>query len=333
MKKVLPILFILFLLALFNSFQVYNYYIVRINGDINFYDIPTHISTFLYSLGSFGITLMVWRYLGRLVASKLKFIYVFLSAIPLFGLYASIVYLMIRNYYGAPTSLEMLWGNFIFTLSLSHFYISGLTIAYLFFIETNELKERLMESKYEIENMQLQMLKKNIEPHFLFNNLSILSSLARKDVSHIDEFIENLADVYRYFLVHNAVDSVSLKEDLKFLKKYIALTTERFGNSYSIVLKIDDQEGDIIPFALQICLENAIKHNEGNEADPLVIEFIRNGDMITVRNQIRPVEMYSNTGLGLSNIAKRYDLIYGETLTYGPFNNYFIVELPVITNK
>jgi sensor histidine kinase YesM len=69
--------------------------------------------------------------------------------------------------------------------------------------------------------MQLQMLKKNMEPHFLFNNLSILSSLARKDLSQVDGFIEELADVYRYFLVHNAFDTVLLKDELVFLRKYI----------------------------------------------------------------------------------------------------------------
>ncbi|ASW73477.1 hypothetical protein IQ37_15560 [Chryseobacterium piperi] len=330
MKKISSILFILLILALFNAFQVWIYYRVRLNGDINFYDIPGHITTFLYSLGSLCITLMVWNWLSTFGVRKLKFVYVFFLSIPLFAIYTSVIHIIIRTYYGGPTSFDLLWGNIIFTLSISHFYISGFTIAYLSFKETNTLTKELMESKYEIENMQLQTLKKNIEPHFLFNNLSILSSLARKDSSQVDEFIENFSDVYRYFLLHNSVDSVLLKDELAFLKKYIALTTKRFGGAYSIVLKIENEEGYIVPFALQICLENAIKHNEGSEESPLLIELKRTGDCISVTNPIRPVEISLNTGLGLSNITKRYQLLFGKTVTYQSLNNHFVVELPVI---
>ena len=333
MKKILSLLFLLLLLVLFNAFQVFNYYIVRINGDINFYDISTHITTFLYAIGSLGCTLLVWKWVSRFRVKKLKFIYVFLLTIPLFALFTSIVHIVVRAYYGGATPIEFLWNNFIFTLSFSHFYISGFTIAYLFFTETTTLKKELAESKYEIESMQLQMLKKNIEPHFLFNNLSILSSLTRKDADQADEFIENLADVYRYFLMHNSTNRVLLKDELLFLKKYMALTTKRFGKAYSILIKIDNENGYIVPFALQICLENAIKHNEGSGTDPLIITVKRAGDVITVTNPIRPVEISSNTGLGLSNIAKRYQLLFGKLLVYGSHNNIFVVELPVITDK
>lgn len=333
MKKVLPILFLLLVLLLFNSIQTFTYYIVRIGGDIDFYDLPTHVTTYLSALGSLGVTLIAWKWLGRLQVKKLKFIYAFIITIPLFAIYTSVFHILVRAYYGGSTPLEMLWTNFIFTLSFSHFYVSGFTIAYLFFTETNTLKIELDKSKHEIESMQLQMLKKNIEPHFLFNNLSVLSSLVRKDASQADEFIEDLADVYRYFLLHNEVDHVLLKDELSFLRKYIALTIRRFDTAYTIVLQIEDEGGYIVPFALQICLENAIKHNEGSAVNPLLIELKRTGDMITVTNPIRPVEITTNTGLGLSNISKRYQLLFGEVLRYGPVNDNFVVEVPVIAAK
>jgi len=333
MKKALSVILLLLVLFLFNALQTLTYYFTRIWGDIDFYDLPTHITTYLNALGSLGCTLIAWKYLGKWQVKKLKFIYAFLFTIPLFAVFTSIFHVLVRAYYGGSTSMEMLWTNFVFTLSFSHLYISGFTIAYLFFSETNALKEELALSHYELESLHLQMLTKNIEPHFLFNNLSILSSLARKDPSQVDEFIEDLADVYRYFLLHNTADSVSIKDELAFLKKYIALTTKRFGKAYSIELKINDMEGHIVPFALQIGLENAIKHNASNEDKPLSIVIERANNEIIISNPIRPIEITSNTGLGLSNVAKRYQLLFNKTFHYGPMDNNFIVKVPIITSK
>jgi LytS/YehU family sensor histidine kinase len=139
--------------------------------------------------------------------------------------------------------------------------------------------------------------------------------------------------VYLYFLQHNATDSVKLKEELNFLEKYCALTTRRFDGAYSICSTIDNEEGYIIPFALQICLENAIKHNEGSETNPLKIEITREKDIIRITNPLRLVENTSNTGLGLSNITKRYQLLFNKELFFGTVNDTFVVEIPIIAIK
>lgn len=333
MKKIGSIIIVLLALLLFNSVQTFTYYLTRIGGDIDFYDVQAHFSAYINAIGSLLCTLMAWKWLSKFKIKKFKFLYAFLVTIPLFAIYVSVFHILIRAYYGGTTTIEMLGLNFVFMLSFSHFYVSGFTIAYLFFDETNTLKEELIEKKYEIEKMQLQMLKKNIEPHFLFNNLSVLSSLARKDSGQIDEFIEELAAVYRYFLQHNATDSVKLKEELNFLEKYCALTTRRFDGAYSICSTIDNEEGYIIPFALQICLENAIKHNEGSETNPLKIEITREKDIIRITNPLRLVENTSNTGLGLSNITKRYQLLFNKELFFGTVNDTFVVEIPIIAIK
>jgi sensor histidine kinase YesM len=330
MKKTISVLLVLLLLFLFNSFQILNYYLTRISGDIEFNNIETHIISFFVSLSSLISTLISWKWLSKMRVKRLKFIYAFLLTLPLFVLFTSVIYILARASYGLSASLEMLWFNLMFTLSFAHFYVSGLTIAYLFFNETNILEKELIKAKHEMESMQLQMLKKNMEPHFLFNNLSILSSLARKDLNQVDGFIEELADVYRYFLVHNAFDTVPLKDELVFLRKYISLTNRRFDTAYSILLDIDNEEGFIIPFALQICLENAIKHNEGSPTNPLSIEIKRDGDIIRITNPIRLVENTFNTGLGLSNITKRHQFLFDRKLFFGVVNDNFVVEVPII---
>lgn len=332
-KKTLSVIVIILTLIVFNSIQALAYYLARIGGDIDFYNPITHISTFFIAVGSLVSTLFAWYLLSRFNKKKIKFVYTFVLSLPLFAIYTSIFHIVIRAYYGGVTTIEMLGFNFVFTISFSHFYISGFTIAYLFFDETNKLKKELVEKKYEIDSMQLQMLKKNIEPHFLFNNLSVLSSLARKDSSQIDAFIEELGDVYRYFLKHNATDSVKLNEELLFLHKYIALTTRRFDNAYIVTINIENEDGYIIPFALQICLENAIKHNEGNQTNPLKIDITREDNIIRITNPLRLIENSSNTGLGLSNITKRYQLLFDKELFIGIINDNFVVEIPVIAIK
>jgi len=329
-RKTITVLLVLFLLFLFNSFQILNYYLTRIYGDIEFNNIETHIITFFVSISSLISTLISWQWLSRMRVKRLKFIYAFLLTLPLFMIFTSAIYILARASYGLSTSFEMLWFNLIFTLSFAHFYVSGLTIAYLFFNETNILEKELMKTKQDMAGMELQMLKKNMEPHFLFNNLSILSSLARKDLSQVDAFIEDLADVYRYFLVHNAFDTVPLKDELVFLRKYISLTNHRFDSAYSIILDVDKDDGFIVPFALQICLENAIKHNEGSISNPLRIELKREGDIIRITNPIRFIENTFNTGLGLSNITKRHQFLFDRKLFFGIVNDNFVVEVPII---
>jgi two-component system, LytTR family, sensor kinase len=333
MKKILSVFLILFLLILFNGFQVLNYYITRISGDIDFNNIGTHIVTFFVSISSLISTLISWKWLSKMKVKRLKFMYAFLLTLPLFASFTSVIYVLARFSYGLSTPIEYLRNNLMFTLSFSHFYVSGFTIAYLFFNETNILEKELAKAKHEMESMQLQMLKKNMEPHFLFNNLSILSSLARKDLNQVDGFIEELADVYRYFLVHNAFDTVPLKEELTFLRKYISLTNRRFDTAYCVLLDIDNEDGFIIPFALQICLENAIKHNEGSPTNPLSIEIKRDGDIIRITNPIRLVENTFNTGLGLSNITKRHQFLFDRELFFGVVNDNFVVEVPIIQIK
>lgn len=333
MKKIFSVILILVVLLIYNTFQTYQYFIVRVYGDISFHRFADHFVGYINALGSLCCTLLAWEWLRELKLKKLKLLYAFVLTMLLFAPYTSTLYILIRASFGDGTTLDQVWGNLIFSFSSSHFFVSGFTIAYLFFSESAQLNKELLQSKLELESMQLQLLKKNIEPHFLFNNLSVLSSLARKDSTQIDGFIEKLAEVYRYFLMHNEHEKVSLKKELQFLQKYIILTRQRFGNAYDIALSVDNEEGEIVPFALQTCIENAIKHNEGSSAMPLTITIKRVGDTISITNPIRPVAFVANTRTGLSNLSRRYQLIFKKEIRYGQEGDHFVVEIPVIPHQ
>ena len=154
-------------------------------------------------------------------------------------------------------------------------------------------KNSLVEiEKYRAESLQaqLQNLKNQINPHFLFNNLSVLSSLVYKDQDKAVEFISQLSKVYRYLLDNQSSELVSVEQELLFISSYTFLLHIRFDRNLLIRtgVKKEDLGGLIPPMALQILIENAIKHNEASSENPLTISIVSEEDTILVTNNLQP---------------------------------------------
>ena len=147
--------------------------------------------------------------------------------------------------------------------------------------ETEQLKKTFRQS-------QLQGLKSQVNPHFLFNSLNVLSSLVHRDADLAEKFIRQLSDVYRYILDSRGKESVPIPEELETLRAYLFLMDIRFGTALHTNISIPDQaQGYIAPLTLQMLVENALKHNEISKANPLNIDiFIENNDWIVVRNNL-----------------------------------------------
>ncbi|MFI5151588.1 MAG: sensor histidine kinase [Bacteroidia bacterium] len=192
--------------------------------------------------------------------------------------------------------------------------------------------------KYRNESLQaqLQNLKNQLNPHFLFNNMSVLSSLIYKDQDKAVDFVNQLSKVYRYLLDNRNNELVSLETELGFIRSYTYLLQIRFDKNIVFELDIPDNllQRQIPPMALQMLLENAIKHNEISEASPLVIR-IRAGDSgLEVSNAIKlrtNREESSNTGL--KNIAGRYRYFTDETVHIDQHNQVFTVRIPLLPAK
>ncbi|MFO7370828.1 MAG: histidine kinase, partial [Bacteroidales bacterium] len=150
-------------------------------------------------------------------------------------------------------------------------------------------KSAINEEKYKQEAMQLQYetLKSYVNPHFLFNSLSVLSSLVEKDTQKSQLFIRQLSDIYRYVLEQKGKELVSLETELDFARSFINLHKIRHGENLNVELDINDSSGYIVPLSMQILLENAFKHNVISEEEPLVVKVWRDHDYIIVQNQIR----------------------------------------------
>ena len=182
---------------------------------------------------------------------------------------------------------------------------------------------------------ELQLIKSQINPHFLFNNLNVLSALIMKDNNEANRFIEEFSKVYRYILSNHDKELVELKQELDFIKPYIFLLEKRF--SEGLMIKIDIAEAYknhyIIPASLQMLIENAIKHNVVSRGRPLMIDVHTNGNnTLVVSNNLQAKQTVdSSTGIGLQNIIKRYRLVSNAAVSIDKNDKQFTVALPLLT--
>lgn len=178
---------------------------------------------------------------------------------------------------------------------------------------------------------ELEALKNQINPHFLFNSLNSLNSLVR-DNKPATTFVNKLSFMYRYILQSRTNDMVSLKEELKFLDSYIYLIKTRYKDRFDIDIDIDDQlmQEEIPSMSLQLLVENAVKHNEISESNPLLVKVYTKDNNIVVENKIKTRTTFvDSTGNGLVNLNKRYTLLKKKAISISDSSNIFKVELPL----
>ena len=188
--------------------------------------------------------------------------------------------------------------------------------------------------RYQKESMNAtyESLKNQVNPHFLFNSLNALTNLVYEDQDKAANFIKQLSEVYRYVLDTRDKEVVPLEEELKFLKSYAYLQQIRFGDKLAIELSLNGLKTMVAPLALQMLIENAVKHNEVSEDNPLRIKVYNEGDFIVVENNLQKKSSLgeSSSGVGLENINKRYQFLSNEKVKIVESENKFLVKLPVI---
>jgi len=192
--------------------------------------------------------------------------------------------------------------------------------------------------KYRAEsaNAQLQNLKNQLNPHFLFNNLSVLSSLVYKNQDKAVEFINELAKVYRYVLESNNAELVSLHEEMEFLNHYIYLLRIRFETGISFHINIEEKQKQsyVLPMCLQMLVENTIQHNETSQANPLQVSIYTNNNSLIVENQIQPrSDSKQSSKIGLINLNSRYSFFTDEKIEILKDVRNFKIILPLIHKK
>jgi LytS/YehU family sensor histidine kinase len=201
------------------------------------------------------------------------------------------------------------------------------------------LKNSLIETeKYKTEsaNAQLQNLKNQLNPHFLFNNLSVLTSLVYKNQDKAADFINELAKVYRYVLDTKNSELVPLQEELDFINHYIFLQKIRFEDSISFEIKIEESKKSayLLPMCLQMLVENTIQHNETSQANPLKVLIYTDNDSLVIENPILSRSNVSeSTKMGIKNIKQRYSFFTDKKVIVSNNGKIFKVILPLIQKK
>jgi sensor histidine kinase YesM len=191
-------------------------------------------------------------------------------------------------------------------------------------IENERLKQQNLQS-------ELAALKNQIDPHFLFNSLNSLTCLIR-DNDKASQFVKKLSFMYRYILQSTDRDLVSLREELKLVESYSYLIKTRYRDRFAIDIEIDEKyhEKEIPPLALQLLVENAVKHNEISETNPLTVKIFYKDGFIFVENKLQPrTAMAEGTGNGLVNLDKRYYLIEKQNIRITTSDNKFSIKLPL----
>lgn len=200
------------------------------------------------------------------------------------------------------------------------------TVVTLYYWRSREKAER------ERDKFRLQALENQLSPHFVFNNFSILADLIEVDPKRASNYLMNLSKVYRYTLSHLDHETVTLQEELAFLDRYLALLQQRFGEGIQVRIadEVAKTQGKLPPAALQMLIENAIKHNEHTKERPLVIDVTAEGQHISVSNRKQPITTSESTSVGQHNIVERYRLLTSQKVTISNTQDKYRVTIPLI---
>jgi hypothetical protein len=193
-------------------------------------------------------------------------------------------------------------------------------------IEAEQLKSENLASQY-------QSLKDQLNPHFLFNSLNVLSNLVYESPDKSAAFIQQLSKIYRYVLEVQEEELVSVEKELGFAENYLSLQKIRFEKSLEYTIEANKYQGHFLPpLSLQLLLENAIKHNIISMEQPLKIMVVQKKDTLLVKNRLQPklTQEVVGNGIGLSNIEKRYAILSERKPRILQTEKEFIVELPLL---
>ena len=220
---------------------------------------------------------------------------------------------------------------FIFSLGVAAFFhAKGFMDKWKSAMTQESTKQEIVA---KTETAKFESLKNQLDPHFLFNSLNVLTSLIGENPAQAEKFTTKLSKVYRYVLEQRNKDLVPIEEELKFAKTYMELLGMRFEDAvqFNIPDSISNNELKIVPLSLQLLLENAVKHNVVSTSKPLTINIYEEGTYLIIENNVNPKEAIGkSTKVGLQNIADRYGLITQKGVKIENNNKTFKVSLPLL---
>ena len=267
--------------------------------------------------------------------------------------YSSIIFLytllvvFLNDYcitYQETRNMDIFW-KCIYIRSISSLFISIIYIIrnYGQIIEENvlqnqKLKESLLKESEKASKAQMNMLKLQLDPHFMFNSLNTLVGLIEEDSKKAEDFTFELSRIYKYIISNLDQDTISLKAGISFIHNYCQLIEIRYPQQFIIEIAQDitkTSHEKILPLSLQLLVENAIKHNQHSIQRPLHIQIKREEDYVCVTNTLVPYPDNEKThilsmGVGMKNLNDRYKLICDRIPVVLQSKDEYTVKIPII---
>jgi hypothetical protein len=226
-------------------------------------------------------------------------------------------------------------GNYLVAIVIT-FFVTLSLYAFHFYRAFNENRVKEQKIIAGTANAQFESLKNQIDPHFLFNSLNVLSSLIEENPENAQRFTISLSKIYRYVLEQKDKELVTVQEELAFAKTYMNLLKMRFENSITFELpeNFELEAAKVVPLSLQLLLENTIKHNVVSENKPLHIKIYFKDNYLVVENNLQKKEVLQDRkGVGLQNIVSRYAILSERKVLIDENKDSFAVYLPILTKQ
>ena len=225
-------------------------------------------------------------------------------------------------------------GSFMVKVAFTFVFLGSLiSNAIMFFKNWKEAAVQQEKLKREHLAMQYETLKSQVNPHFLFNNLNSLTSLISSNPDKAIDFVKKLSEVYRYVLDQKNNELVSLELELKFLESYVFLQKIRFESNLDVQITVQAGNFKVIPLSIQMLVENAIKHNEISDKNPLIIRIFSAEDgYLTIENKLQKKVGSEGSGSGIENIKERYQFFTDKKVMINESGGDFVVRIPLLTD-
>jgi two-component system, LytTR family, sensor kinase len=212
-----------------------------------------------------------------------------------------------------------------------------LNVLNVVFAYTRQLRQAQVEAEQfrkQAAQAQLQSLKNQVNPHFLFNSLSVLATLTEQNPKAAVAFIQQFAKVYRHVIQYHEKELVDVGDELPFIESYLYLLQQRFTTNLRVQIRVSDEARGraVVPMALQMLIENAVKHNVASQRQPLQIDiFDQDGQWLVVQNNRQTKDVTEpSTGIGLANIRQRYKFVTDRPVEIIALDPTFTVRLPLL---
>ncbi|RZK47017.1 MAG: sensor protein lytS [Pedobacter sp.] len=306
-------------------------------------DVPWYLALLTIT----GITLLIWegnRILEPLIRKviradlhKVRFTIYFFLAGNIVATFATILMVWITGVlvldYKLADNVQPFKLNLIYA-TLVNLFFHLLNTILLYFNNYKKQWKEAEELRRISTQAQLQLIKNQVNPHFLFNNLNVLSAMVIRENPDANKFIEEFAKVYRYVLSNQESELVLLKHELEVIQPYVYLLNKRFANGLIVEIDVHDRYAVryVIPVALQMLVENAIKHNVVSVSRPLTVKiFVSRDGYLTVKNNLQPKQTTEpSLRIGLNNISKRYQLVNGSDIEIIKTDTDFEISIPLL---